>query len=189
MVNRKPKTIVYRRVREGKTRYSKRIKTLLSGKPRMVVRSTNLKIIVQFVKFDVKGDLILAGVDSSSLKKFGWNYSFKSIPAAYLIGYLAGKKAVKAGVKEAVFDLGFKSPIKGNKLYASLKGAVDAGVKIPCSEEIFPGEERLSGKHIQEFAKLNKDKLMFAKYLKNNIDPSNIIKQFNESKGKIDKDA
>ncbi len=149
MARKKPKTIPYKRKREGKTNYRKRLRLLLAKKPRAVIRITNKKIIIQLVDFKNTGDHVLIGIDSSALKKHGWNFSMKNLPAAYLTGFLFGKKALQKNIKEAVLDLGFKPPIKGNKVYACLKGALDAGLNIPHSKEVFPTEERISGKHIQ----------------------------------------
>ncbi|MFH1682386.1 MAG: 50S ribosomal protein L18 [Candidatus Woesearchaeota archaeon] len=190
MVKKKPRTIVYRRKSEGKTRYKKRLRLLLSRKPRLVVRITNKKIISQLIAFKTKGDQVLVGVDSTSLAKLGWGFSCKNIPAAYLTGYLLGKKATKSQHNEAVFDLGFKSPIKGNKTYAFLKGALDAGLIVPHSDGIFPSEERITGKHIQEHAQIIKgDSGQYAKYLKNNLDPTKITDLFKKTKQRIDQDA
>jgi large subunit ribosomal protein L18 len=149
MARKKPKTIPYKRKREGKTNYRKRLCLLLSKKPRVVIRITNKKIITQLIDFKTSGDKVIVGVDSSALKKLGWNFSMKNLPAAYLTGFLLGKKALQKNIKEAVPDLGFKAPIKGNKVYACLKGALDAGLNIPHSKEVFPSEDRISGKHIQ----------------------------------------
>ena len=72
------------------------------------------------------------------------------MPAAYLTGYLAGLRAVKDGVEEAVLDIGLKTPVKGGNLFAALKGMLDAGVDIPHGEEVIPAEDRLAGKHISD---------------------------------------
>ena len=40
--------------------------------------------------------------------------------------------------------------IKGSRIYAALKGILDAGLNIPHSDGIFPNEERIKGKHISE---------------------------------------
>ncbi|HLC81226.1 MAG TPA: 50S ribosomal protein L18, partial [Candidatus Nanoarchaeia archaeon] len=47
MAGQKPRTVLYRRRRELKTDYHKRLKLLSSSKPRLVVRFTNRKIISQ----------------------------------------------------------------------------------------------------------------------------------------------
>ena len=49
MANRKPKTVLYRRKREKKTNYAKRLTLLLSRKARLVVRFTNQRVIAQLV--------------------------------------------------------------------------------------------------------------------------------------------
>ncbi len=137
-----------RRRREGKTNYRKRLAYLKSGKPRAVVRKTLKYIIVQIVEYNDDGDRILVGLNSSHLAKYGWKGSFKNTPAAYLTGYLAGKLALKKGIKEAVLDIGLQSPIKGSRVFAALKGMVDAGMSIPHSEDVYPAEERIKGEHI-----------------------------------------
>ncbi len=149
MATKKPKTVLYRRRREGKTNYPKRLKLLLAKKPRLVVRLTNRKIIVQLVEFNNQGDKILAGVDSFALKKQGWNHSFKNLPAAYLTGLLVGKKILDQGIKEAVLDAGSKSVLKKGVLTSFLKGVIDGGLNVPYGDEdIFPTEERLTGQHV-----------------------------------------
>ena len=80
--------------------------------------------------------------------------------------YLETLEAALSTVKEVIVDLGLQKSIKGSKLYAALKGVVDAGIMIPHSEEILPGEGRLKGEHIQK----NKDA---------------IIKSFEDIKGKL----
>ncbi len=139
-----------RRRREGKTNYRKRLAYLKSGKPRAVVRKTLRYVIVQIVEYHDDGDRILVGVNSSHLKKYGWKGSFKNTPAAYLTGYLAGKLALKKGIEEAVLDIGLQSPVKGSRVFAALKGMVDAGLYVPHSEEVYPSEDRIKGEHISE---------------------------------------
>ena len=46
-------------------------------------------------------------------------------------------------VKEAVLDIGLHSPIKGSKMFASLKGIIDGGVEIPHGEEVIPSDEEV----------------------------------------------
>lgn len=149
-------TVYYRRKREGKTNYKKRIKLLLSNKPRMIVRKSLLSTYAQIGKFDVKGDKIIASSSVWELKKkHGWKHG-NNVPAAYLTGLLLGRKALKAGIKEAILDTGFHTSTKGSKIYACLKGAVDAGLKIPHNQEILPSEERLMGKHIEKYVSKSK---------------------------------
>ena len=140
--------VMFRRRREGKTNYRKRLALLKSGKPRAVVRITNRRVIVQFVEYALSGDRVLVTVTSDMLKKFGWNHAVKNLPAAYLTGYYAGKLAQKKGVSEAVLDMGLFTNTPGNRVYSALKGMLDAGIDIPHGEEVLPAEERVRGEHM-----------------------------------------
>ncbi len=186
MKSKKPQTVHYRRKREQRTNYAKRRRLLLSQGNRLVLRFTASKVIAQIIAFTPQGDKVLIGVDSSSLRKEGWNYSLKNTPAAYLTGFMLGKNAVKAGVNDAVFDAGFKSPRAKGKSYGFLKGVLDAGFHVPCGEkDIFPSEERITGKHISDFAAKNKNGVQFAQYLKSKAVPEQITTQFKAIKQKL----
>lgn len=56
----------------------------------------------------------------------------------------------KEGKSRAIFDLGLSRSIPKSKAYAFLKGVIDAGVEIPCSESMFPEESRILGKHLKK---------------------------------------
>lgn len=170
------KIIPYKRKKEGKTDYKKRLKLLISGTERLVVRKTNTNTIVQIVQYNDDGDKVLVTVSSSSLKKLGWKYSTSNIPSAYLTGLLAGKKAQEKKITSAIVDLGLYTPVKGSKLYAAVKGAIDSGLDIPHSEEIYPSEDRLKGKHIAEYGKTSNQ-------FKNK--PTDIEESFDDIKKKI----
>jgi large subunit ribosomal protein L18 len=192
MASKKPKSILYRRKREKRTNYTKRLHLLLSRKSRLVVRVSNQHIIAQISDFTAKGDKVLVAYDSHTLKKIGWDYSKKNLPAAYLSGYALAKKAVAANIKEAILDTGLTSPLPKTKLYAFLKGALDGGLEIPHgSDKIYPTQDRIQGKHIQNYAEQLKEKSKelyekrFAKYLKNNTLPEKIIEQFTKTKEQI----
>jgi len=180
MKNLKPRTVLFRRKREQKTDYQNRLKLLLSKQLRLVVRFTNSGIIAQ----------VLVAVDSSALKKMGWNYSQKNFPAAYLMGLLLGKKAQQKGIKHAILDSGTKAPLKKSKVYALLKGVVDGGLTVPHgNKDIFPSEDHLNGKHISNYAHSLKGKkeyeARFSGYLKSKHAPEDITKSFTELKHKI----
>ena len=159
----KAKTRVeFRRRREGKSDYYKRLKLLKSNKPRAVVRISLKNVNIQFTKFDMNGDNIVVSATAKELKKKGWKWSTSNTPAAYLAGIAAGKKALENGIDEAVLDIGLHVPSKGSKVFASLKGMVDAGIEIPFNEDIIPAEDRLLGKHInndieKDVLKIKKD--------------------------------
>ncbi len=141
-------SVKFRRRREEKTDYKKRLALLKSGKSRAVIRLSNRYAIIQIVQYSQKGDKTLLTVNSNQLKKLGWKHSSKSLPAVYLIGLLAGKLAVDKKIGETVFDIGRKTSTKGGRVYAVLKGLTEAGLSIPHDNSNFPDEDRCSGKHI-----------------------------------------
>ncbi len=137
----------YRRKREGRTNYKKRLALLKSGRPRLVIRKSNRYVQLQLVRYHADGDRILVTVTSKALAKLGWTGSAKSIPAAYLTGILCAKEAKAHGVADAIVDLGFQKHRAGTRLCAAIKGAIDGGLAIPASEEIFPSGDRINGVH------------------------------------------
>ena len=140
-----------RRHRQGRTDYRRRLKLLKSRKVRIVVRRSLTNTRVQFVEYKPDGDTILASAVSNELvKKYGWKYSVATTPAAYLTGMLAAKKAQEKGVKEGILDIGRYVPTTGSKLFAALKGVVDAGITCPHDESKIPKEERLLGNHLNK---------------------------------------
>lgn len=188
----KPKTVHYRRRREGRTNYKQRLKQLLAHKPRMVVRITNQKIIAQIVEYHPQGDTIKVGADSLQLQKLGWQYSSKNIPSAYLLGLQVGKLAHKAGIREAILDVGSRNPLKKGRIYALLKGALDGGLSIPHKDEsIFPSAERLQGNDVASYAQQLKGtskelyERRFAQYLKKKCPPEDMHTAVVSVKGKI----
>jgi len=138
-----------KRRRKNKTNYKKRLALLKSEGTRLVIRKSLSNIFVQFVNFDPKGDKTVACAFSTELRKLGWNKT-GNIPAAYLTGLLAGKKAKEKKVDNAILDLGLQTSTKGSRLYAALKGVIDSGINVPHSEDILPSEDRILGKHISE---------------------------------------
>ena len=183
-------SLSFKRKREGKTHYKKRLKILLSNKFRLVVRKSLNGIKASIVKYDPKGDKIIFTVDSKTLGKFGWKGNTGNLPSAYLTGMIAGKKAVQSGVKEAILDIGMNNSTKGSRLYAALAGALDAGMEIPSNMEVLPPKERISGEHISQYAESIKNdrpryERQFYTYLKKGLNPEDIVKHFNDVKGKI----
>jgi large subunit ribosomal protein L18 len=140
-----PKTQRRRRI-EGKTDYKARFAMLKSEKPRLVVRKTNKHIIAQIVESKAAQDNVLITVSSKDLLEKGWpkdkSGSLKSLMAAYLTGYLL-VKSLKEKPKEVIFDLGMHRHLAGSRIYAALRGAVDAGLNIPHDPKALPTDERL----------------------------------------------
>lgn len=182
MAKSKLHTVPHRRKDQGKTDYRTRLDLLKSRKKRLIVRVSLKSMVAQIADYDAKGDKIVLTVHSRQLKKLGWDFACNNTPGAYLTGYLLGRKALDKGVKEAVLDIGLQQSVKGSRIYAVLKGALDAGVKIPHSEEVLPTEDRIRGKHIVDYEKSLEDKAekQFSKPV------SAISDRFDEIKKKID---
>jgi large subunit ribosomal protein L18 len=140
-----------RRRREGKTNYRKRLNLLRSGKVRIVVRKSLKNTQIQFVEYKENGDNILISANSNELTtKYNWKFSTSTTPAAYLTGILAGKRAKDKGIDECVLDIGRHPPITSSKLFASIKGVIDAGITCPHNEGKIPNEDRIMGKHLDK---------------------------------------
>jgi large subunit ribosomal protein L18 len=140
-----------RRRREGKTDYRKRLSLLRSGKMRLVVRKSLKNTQIQFVEYKEEGDNVVISANSKELiDKFKWKYSTSTTPAAYLTGLLAGTRAKEKGISECVLDIGRNPASTGCKIFAALKGIIDAGVICPYSEEKLPSQDRILGKHLDK---------------------------------------
>ncbi len=181
-----------RRRREGKTNYYKRYKMILSRHPRFVVRKTNKYIWVQIIEAKPQGDHVIAAAHSRELvKKYGWKGGTGNLPAAYLTGLLAALRARKAGIEYAVPDIGLHAPTKGAKVFAAIKAANDAGLKVPLGEEVVPSEERIRGEHIASWSKILREndpsryERLFSQYIARGFDPADLPSHFEEVKNKI----
>ena len=173
--------VKFRRRREGRTNYYRRRRLLLSRKPRLVVRKTNTTTIVQLVQASVVGDNTVATATSNELSAFGWNASIGNTPAAYLTGLLAGLRAKSLGIDSAILDIGLHPPVSGSKIYAALRGTLDAGIEIPHNPEVLPNEDRIAGVHVVDAYKHFKEKKgshMFSELVQNKVKLSTIPKQF-----------
>jgi large subunit ribosomal protein L18 len=145
--------VPYRRRREGKTDYYQRTKLVVADVPRMVVRKTNRHIIIQLVTAEMDGDRTLVAANSSELTEYGYKGSLSSTPAAYLTGLLFAAKAKKAQHEGAVLDIGLNRATPGARVFAALKGAVEAGLDVPHGEKILPDTARVTGAHIAAYNK------------------------------------
>ena len=183
-------TIPYRRKRQGRTYYKKRLKILLSRKHRFVVRKSLKNFYASVVEYNANGDKVILTVSSKSLSSLGWKGDTGNLSSAYLIGLIAGKKALEKGIKEAIFDIGFNNSVKGSRIYAALAGALDSGLKIPFNPEVLPTKDRIAGEHIVKYAQLLKNdrqnyERKFSNYTKRGLAPEDLAKHFNEIKGKL----
>jgi large subunit ribosomal protein L18 len=139
--------VPFKRRREQKTDYKRRLKLLKSGKPRAVVRTSNNHTRVHISHYEREGDRNEAQTLSKELEDHGWEHHTGNLPAAYLTGFLAG---MKADVEEAILDMGLREKKNGSRVFAAVKGLQDAGVHVPAGEEVFPEEGRMRGEHISE---------------------------------------
>lgn len=145
-------TVPMRRRREGRTDYHQRLRLLKSGKPRLVARVSNEHVRAQVVMIGPEGDRTVASAFSGELEAYGWEAPTANTPAAYLTGFLVGRRALDAGIEEAVLDIGLHDASPGSKVFAVQEGAVDAGLDSPHNELVFPEWERTRGEHIAEYA-------------------------------------
>jgi large subunit ribosomal protein L18 len=184
--------VAFKRRKEGKTNYGARLRLIGLDKHRLVVRITGNHTIAQIVDVKLEGDETLISAHSQEIKNLGWLGSGKNTSAAYLTGYLCGKKALKEGIQEAVLDMGLQTSTKGSRVYAVLKGAVDAGLDVPHKDVILPQEDRITGEHIVQYAQsLDKAQMekKFSKYLEKGLNPQDLPDHFQSIKEKIEKEV
>ena len=151
MAHGKNQRLRFKRRRDGETDYRRRMKLLRGETPRAVVRISNTQTICQLVEFNPDGDIVIASVNGKALvDKYSWpeDASRKSIPASYLTGFALAKNAISSGHESAILDIGLSASSKGSRVFAALKGMIDAGLEIPHGEDVLPDEDRINGMHI-----------------------------------------
>ena len=140
-------TKILRRIRDKKTNYNRRKKMLMGHKDFVTVQISNENTQVQIHQPKISGDLVVSSAHSKFLEQKGWKGSRKNIPAAYLTGYFAGKKALEKGTSSAILYSGTRQYTP--RMAAALKGVTDAGLKIPADEKTFPADDRINGEHLK----------------------------------------
>jgi len=183
--------VPFRRRREGRTDYQLRRRLILSRLPRLTIRGTLKNMITQIIESKTTGDEVIASAHSGELKKtYGWQGACGNVPAAYLTGLLCGYRAAAKGVERVVLDLGLQSPSRGARVFAALKGIVDAGVNVSHDKSVLPDEARIGGHHIAEYAKnLSSNpeayQRRFSACLSRGLPPEQISEHFSSVKKKI----
>ena len=86
MKSHKTRKIKYRRKLQGKTNYKKRLRLLLSKKPRLVVRKSLKNIIAQIIEYHPSGDKLLFSASSKELEKMGWEPPLRAITSSKITG-------------------------------------------------------------------------------------------------------
>ena len=138
---------ILRRIRDEKTNYNQRKRMLIGHRGFITVQISNENTQVQIHQPELKGDKVISSAHSRFLIQKEWKGSRKNIPASYLTGYLAGKKALSKGFNSAILYSGTRK--YSQRMAAALKGVIDAGLEVPASEETFPPEERINGEHLK----------------------------------------
>jgi len=180
----------FRRRRSGRTNYGKRRKLVTSGIPRLVVRPSNKHIAAQLVRAQPHGDEVLASAHSSELKEFGWKAPCGNLPAAYLTGLLAGRRAKANGVTDAILDMGLHARGPGSRIFAAAKGAVDAGLNVPHDDSVLPAKERIQGAHVEGYSKklasdVERYKKAFSGYLHQKVKPEDLSSHFKQVEERV----
>lgn len=160
--------VPFRRRREGRTDYHQRLRLLLSEENRVVVRKSARHMQVQLVAPKPEGDITLSSAISTELKKYGYEGATGNTTAAYLTGLLFGLRALDEEYESGVLDIGLAASSAGSRVYAVLKGIIDAGMDVPHNPSVFPSDERIRGKHVAEY-----------------VEGSNLPEQFEAVKEKI----
>ncbi|KAI9351123.1 hypothetical protein DFJ73DRAFT_831686 [Zopfochytrium polystomum] len=227
---REGKTDYYARKRlvvQAKNKYN-------SPKYRLVVRITSTDIIAQIVYARIQGDVVMAAAYSHELPKYGITVGLTNWSAAYATGLLIARRILTKlkladkyegntnidgtyySVEDAEYgprpfkaflDVGLRRTTTGSRVFGVLKGAVDGGLKVPHSENRFPGwdaqaksldaevvRKYIVGGHVADYMReLEEDdeevyKRQFAKYLENDIDADKIEEMYEEAHKKIRED-
>ena len=191
MVKQAKYITIFRRRREGKTNYRRRRKAVLSKRPLLYVFVSGRNTSIQILSPRPRGDAVLVAANSRELLEYGWKASRHSIPGAYLTGLLLGAKAKAAGIKDAILYTNVRAYHSGGRTAAAVKGIIDAGFKLPVGEESLPKAERVSGKHVADFAAHLKEsdpdayKARFSGLLKEGVSPEELPKHFEAVKSVI----
>ncbi|MEO9321237.1 MAG: 50S ribosomal protein L18 [Nitrososphaera sp.] len=177
-----------KRIRQDKTNYRKRAALILGRHSFVTIKVSDQNVAAQLLKPTQNGDLVLTSAHSRELEKSGWKGSLNSLPACYLTGLLLGTKALAKGTSNAILYIG-KDKFT-SRVAACLRGVVDAGIKIPVSEDSLPEDDRITGRHIADYAsalKQNQDEYnsRFSTLLKNGLNPENYPAHFEEVRFKI----
>jgi large subunit ribosomal protein L18 len=181
-------TNTLKRIRQNKTNYRKRSAILIGRRSFIITKISSQNISAQTLKPTLTGDVVIASAHSRELIHHGWKGAMNNMPACYLTGLLLGKKSIEKGATNAVLYTG-NHPFT-TRIAACLKGIVDSGINIPVSKESLPGEYRVSGKHIAEYADLLKDNhdkynSRFSALIKQGLRPEDYPKHFEEIRMRI----
>lgn len=178
-----------KRIRTRKTNYRKRQALLIGRQNFVTIKITNQNVIAQVLKPEIGGDVVKVSVHSRELRRHGWKGSLNSLPACFLLGILLGKKARQNGIEKAILYIGNK-PFT-SRIAACMKGIVESRMDVPISEETFPSQDRLYGRHIADYAikvkseDINKYNRLFSSLIREGLVPENYQSHVREITSRI----
>ncbi|MGC8479243.1 MAG: 50S ribosomal protein L18 [Candidatus Micrarchaeia archaeon] len=179
--------VTFKRKRNKLTNYKKRLALVKSNLNRIVIRSTNKRVLAQIVKYSEKGDIVLVSAYSNELSKFGWP-SRSNKPTAYLTGLLLAQKASEKKLEgeEYILDIGLSVPVKNSTPFVFMQGCIDGGLKLRSGSKIEEKNYKFQDSYIN---KLKENKALYEKqfsgYIKQKISPEELNKLFNSVKEKM----
>jgi len=144
---------MYRRRREGKTDYHLRKKVIASRLPFVTIRISNKNVLLQVVRAEPRGDIVVGSVQSRQLQKFGWPLSRKNIPACYLCGLMLGLRVKEKVGSRAIVYMGIEPYVVGSRAAAAVKGLIAGGLKVEVDPETFPDDGKIRGEHIVSYVR------------------------------------
>jgi len=145
-----------------------------SYKYRLIVRFSNRDICTQVAVATISGDKIVCSAYSHELPWYGLNVGLTNYSAAYCVGLLCANRCgskfalntVYPGIEKIegedftadpvyrgprpfnlILDTGLKRTSTGSKVFSVLKGAIDAGIRVPYNEKRFVGFDALTKKY------------------------------------------
>ncbi|KAJ3310519.1 60S ribosomal protein L5, partial [Blyttiomyces sp. JEL0837] len=227
---REGKTDYYARKRliaQAKNKYN-------SPKYRLVVRITNADIIAQVVYAKITGDVVMAAAYSHELPRYGIEVGLTNWAAGYATGLLIARRiltqlnladkyegnqnvdgtyyeveAIDDAPRpfQAFLDTGLRRSTTGHRIFAVLKGAVDGGLKVPHSENRFPGwdagaksldaevlHKYIFGGHVADYMReLEEDdeevyNKQFSRYIEKGVDADSLEEMYESAHAKIRED-
>ena len=182
------KALDFRRRREAKTDYNKRLSIIKGNLDKIVIRKTNRRIIGEVIRYGEGGDQVIAYVDSGLLaSKYNWP-SRSNRATAYLTGLMLAKTVKEKKLDkntEYVLDIGLSSPVKNSIPFVFAKGCIDGGLKlrsgIEIKEEIYNYSNTEYAKKVMQEGKSKE----FGKFVKDGVKVEELGKRFEEMKKKI----
>ncbi len=177
----------FKRKRKHITNYHKRFALVKGTFERIAIRRSNKRISAQIIKYEEKGDLVLASAYSEQLSKYGWP-ARSNKATAYLTGLLLAKDAKQKKLldKEYILDIGLSAPVKNSVPFVFAQGCIDGGLKLRSGAKLDEKTYNASSSYAT-YIKDDKEKYEkhFGGYIKQKIKPEELSSTFKIIKEKI----